>query len=255
MFYFVSYGHFLPEQTEEHCKELYSCAMNLATSTRPQDSSTAAYLFRFLLQQSCISSVIKGHKLELQNPACINKLLQEKSCPQKSDPDPSYDTCTNGGLSEAAPYILFNIQNPLLLDCTAQHGGKHSAPLSKSEAAECTAQENHLRAQELVLDTVSGVWLSASNIEVPTVLHQLQVLLSLLVDQVVIARHSLVVAAASRPMHPTLHSIRCILSTLDLGYGLSAHLFHTVTFLYSVFVTRLRSVREICGFPLFLSCL
>ncbi|PVD25967.1 hypothetical protein C0Q70_13634 [Pomacea canaliculata] len=122
--------------TEEHCKELYSCAMNLATSTRPQDSSTAAYLFRFLLQQSCISSVIKGHKLELQNPACIKKL---------------------------------------------------------------------------------GVWLSASNIEVPTVLHQLQVLLSLLVDQVVIARHSLVVAAASRPMHPTLHSIRCILSTLDLG--------------------------------------
>lgn len=44
----------------------------------------------------------------------------------------------------------------------------------------------------------------------------LHTLLQLLVDQVTVARGSLVVAAANRPMYPTLHCIRYILEEVDL---------------------------------------
>ena len=51
--------------------------------------------------------------------------------------------------------------------------------------------------------------------EMSAILRLLQALLRLLVDQVAVAQTSLILAAANRPIYPTLHCIRHVLEGVD----------------------------------------
>lgn len=48
----------------------------------------------------------------------------------------------------------------------------------------------------------------------------LEILLKLLDDEIMVAKQSLITAAATRPMYPTLHCIRYILQEVDFRFDL-----------------------------------
>ncbi|XP_035827600.1 thyroid adenoma-associated protein homolog isoform X2 [Aplysia californica] len=69
-----------------------------------------------------------------------------------------------------------------------------------------------------LLPSISHLWASSSipsSMTSSPKLFLLPVLVSLLNDQIAVAQHSLITAAANRPMYPTLHCIRFILHELD----------------------------------------
>ena len=63
----------LLQQTEEKCRALHSAGMQLAASTRPQDCSTAAYIFRLLLQRPCAEGIMQSHGPGPQLDACSSE--------------------------------------------------------------------------------------------------------------------------------------------------------------------------------------
>ncbi|KAK7482199.1 hypothetical protein BaRGS_00026548, partial [Batillaria attramentaria] len=140
--------------TEEHCRALYSAALKLAVSTRPQDCGTAAYLLRFLSHVPFASHAMESHTLRSSTTILTAEQSSDIDAPAK-DTAPETDSTGNG-------------------------------------------------------DRLMGA------VEVPREMRLLSTLLQLLVDQVTVARSSLVVAAANRPMYPTLHCIRYILEDMNL---------------------------------------
>ncbi|XP_070182085.1 tRNA (32-2'-O)-methyltransferase regulator THADA-like [Littorina saxatilis] len=149
--------------TEEKCKALYSAAMQLAVSTRPQDCGTAAYVFKFLLHQPCSSVVVRSCKPILQSGS--------------------------EGLSSG--------------EHTLESTSDGNTPQPRKDTAEVKELKTLLQEIESA-DTNTSPHLQL-----------LHALLVVLVDQISVAQTSLILAAANRPIYPTLHCVRYILDGLD----------------------------------------
>lgn len=129
-------------QTFESVDDMFETALNLAGSTKPQDSTTAAYLFKVLLIQREFFSVMSKSKSFIGSGLSMSKISENQS-DEVSDEQP---------------------------------------PLPK------------------ISDSQSG-----------RVLHLLFWLSHYLKYQIDMAKQSLMKAACSKPMYPTLHSIRYVM--------------------------------------------
>ncbi|KAL8624379.1 hypothetical protein ACOMHN_012779 [Nucella lapillus] len=171
-------------------QELYESAMQLAVSTRPQDCGTAAYVFRLLLLLLQTPGSSGGAQFQGQLPpipSAHRSLLEEASSVQGNrrllSGEPSAETTSKPSCNEAL----------------------------KSTDAELTQLVSEMTTMMTVTATVDEGGDVASSAE----LRLLQSLLTLLAQQVSVAQTSLILAAASRPMYPTLHCIRCVLDGIS----------------------------------------
>ncbi|XP_076464247.1 tRNA (32-2'-O)-methyltransferase regulator THADA-like [Babylonia areolata] len=198
--------------TEETCGELYGAAMRLAVSTRPQDCGTAAYVFRLLLRQPCVGRVLASQGRHLS-----------------ADNHPGHH-CGQGGRGQGGPSGPPGKEEELGRACrVAQGEGVTPAASDSKDASQTAPTDSQLvklmakmktrnddnNKDDIANDDNASATLhnddSDDDDDVSATLSLLRALLSLLVEQVAVAETSLIVAAANRPMYPTLHCIRYIL--------------------------------------------
>lgn len=118
--------------------KLLQVSVQLAGSTRPQDSTTGAYLFKVILLQTDVYSILLTQSVDIIKPYIVTDKLNELHFP---------------------------------------------------------SVENNQSGRSLLL---------------------LQILLSCLQDQLEVAKNNLIMAAANRPLYPTLHCIRYLLCDVNL---------------------------------------
>lgn len=191
------------------------------------------------MQQGKIKALIKSHKLCLQRPLTLSKKIldilsdadtsygtrQNSLChtlePECTDPDNDHqfdqnqhetgtvgvseihETGTVGGsemeIKSSGGLSLFS-QYP----SQPQHGDQSQCQVKNEQTASFQGID------------VDEMWCVKDG-DIPVTVQLLKVLLLLLMDQVCVADSSLVMAAANRPMYPTLHCIRCLLNDVDFG--------------------------------------
>lgn len=151
---------------------LFQTALKLASSTRPQDCTTAAYLLRVLLDQPLIRQVVTQSKDNLDQPQDVK---QNSTSPSHAK-DKDEDSSVNPKASEE--------DSAIKSESSAHGGGDEEAGGDMSE-------------RYLVV---------------------LKVLMLHLKQQLEVANKSLIHAAATQPLYPTMHCIRCLLSDFDLRY-------------------------------------
>ena len=164
-------------QDESVTRSLFDVALTLSCSSRPQDSTTAAYLLKVLLHQPTIFQTMKDHGTSLHRKSSQNgkeACVQNEACGieneaflRKQVPECQMQTFCENSNSEEKSKTLYRTDN---LDIADSDAGRH-----------------------LLL---------------------LVILLNSLKDQVVVARDNLIVAAATCPLYPTMQCMRYCLADI-----------------------------------------
>ena len=163
-------------------KEVFQIALNLSYSTRPQDSTTSAYLFSVLTHQPYINTVLTQH---IESAVDILKNDSQNEARNQSEADNEM-----GAKSLNHPHDNESTQKD-------NNGAKH-----KNEAEDTTKGPRKEGNEELKLGN------ALCNPEERGRYFLLLILLKSLESQYEIAKTSLAVAAANKPLYPTIQCMR-----------------------------------------------
>ena len=227
----VQYSLYCDLQAPGRLRYLLDVSLQLASSTRPQDCNTAAYLLRLITQQPLLYSVICAGYVDQLNSATSHHwtLRHTRNRGGATDTTQGVQDSTQGvgdttqgvghttqgvgdttqGVEDSIHWVGDTIQG---VGDTTQGVGDTSQGVGDT-----TQGVGHA----LTRDGVVGhclQWCDTGvvNDAVGRCSVVLTLLLSQLDSQVTVARRSLVHAASTRPMYPTMHCIRYLLKDINL---------------------------------------
>jgi len=197
-------------QAPARLQRLLDVSLQLASSTRPQDCNTAAYLLRLITQQPLLYKVISaGYVDQLNTPTSHHWTLRV--------------TPNRGGVTDTTQGIADSTQ--VVGDTTQRVGdtiqGVGDTTQAGGDSTQGVGDTTEGVGPALTRDGVVGHCLQwchtgVVNDVVGRCCVVLTLLLSQLDSQVTVAHRSLVHAASTQPMYPTMHCIRYLLKDVNL---------------------------------------
>lgn len=184
-------------QSEHAIKELFEIGLSLSESTRPQDSTTAAYLFSVLTHQQNLHKVITQHiKTDLCNTQKETKNADEELI----------------GTDNKASADDKMLESEADRNNQKADGSDNSGTLTKESRGLHQRDSNeHLRLAE-------NFWCSHGDSELTRRFMLLCVLTKSLESQAGVAKTSLIIAAANKPLYPTIQCMRYCFADIDFRY-------------------------------------
>ena len=168
---------------------MFHVALALSSSTRPQDSTTAAYIFKVLIHQPAIFEILNNHKTSLNRKRIENE--KEAFTQKESNIQIQALTTKNEDISqEIRGHKIESTQNIV---------SSESLKDSKEDILKSTIIEDDILGRRFLL---------------------LVILLKSLQEQVDIAKNNLIVAAANCPLYPTMQCMRYCLAYINFRYVL-----------------------------------
>ena len=161
---------------------MFEVALTLSSSTRPQDSTTAAYMFKVLIYQPAIFQILKNHRTSL------NKKRIENENEAGYQKEATCHTDIPGNKTDNTSQLVQDGR------CESDHFNENSI---------CGPAEDEIRITYIGDDLMGRRFLL------------LVILLKNLREQASIARNNLIVAAANCPLYPTMQCMRYCLAYID----------------------------------------
>ena len=175
-------------QDENETNNLFQVALTLSSSTRPQDSTTAAYTFKVLIHQPAIFDILKSHSTRQH---------------RKWNDDKNEAGCQK----EAVIYKEASITGS---EAVTQHIECQRVTETQTEA-DVMMETSRLRdfmAFSCIINNIENNNLGRSCMLLVTLLNRLQ-------EQAAVAKSNLIVAAANSPLYPTMQCMRYCLADID----------------------------------------
>ena len=161
---------------------MFEVALTLSSSTRPQDSTTAAYMFKVLIYQPAIFQILNNHRTSLNRKRIENE--NEAGCQKEA----TCQTDIPGNKSDNI-YLIGKDQR-----CERNQHNENSISGPAEDEIRITDIGDDLMGRRFLL---------------------LVILLKNLKGQTSIARNNLIVAAANCPLYPTMQCMRYCLAYID----------------------------------------